>query len=67
MYSISFTEDNEKVIGLIFIIDNNSSDDSLKKIKKNNKIFIIENKENNGFSKACNQVLNYVHPRIYYY
>ena len=50
-----FTEDNEKVIGLIFIIDNNSSDDSLKKIKKNNKIFIIENKENNGFSKSCNQ------------
>jgi GT2 family glycosyltransferase len=49
------TENNEKAIEKVFIIDNNSSDASLKKINKNNKIFIIQNKENKGFSKACNQ------------
>jgi N-acetylglucosaminyl-diphospho-decaprenol L-rhamnosyltransferase len=50
-----FIETNKIVIGKIFIIDNNSSDDSLKKINQDNKIFIIQNNKNNGFSKACNQ------------
>lgn len=41
----------------IILIDNNSQDDSIRKIKKefNNKIKIIENKENTGFAKANNQ------------
>ena len=50
-----FTKNNEKIIGSVFIIDNNSSDASLQKINPQNKITIIENNENNGFSKACNQ------------
>ncbi len=50
-----FTKINEEVVGTVFIIDNNSSDESLKKINGHEKIIIIENKQNNGFSKACNQ------------
>ena len=50
-----FTENNQRIISKVFIIDNHSSDDSLEKIKKNNKIVIIKNEDNKGFSKACNQ------------
>ncbi|MEO8414882.1 MAG: glycosyltransferase family 2 protein [Ginsengibacter sp.] len=50
-----FTKNNESIIGKVFIIDNNSSDDSLKKIGKNNRVVILYNQENKGFSKACNQ------------
>ncbi|NCN87413.1 MAG: glycosyltransferase family 2 protein [Candidatus Pacebacteria bacterium] len=43
----------------IFVIDNNSQDDSLKKIYRFEKIFpkfkIIENKDNRGFASANNQ------------
>jgi len=40
----------------IIIVDNNSSDDSIKTIKKQfPKVNIIENKENVGFGKANNQ------------
>jgi hypothetical protein len=50
-----FQGNNEKFIHNIFIIDNNSSDLSLKNIERNDKIHIIINKQNIGFSRACNQ------------
>ncbi len=50
-----FTKSNEEVVGNVVIIDNNSSDESIKKINRYEKIVIVENKQNNGFSKACNQ------------
>lgn len=46
---------NEKIIGKVFIIDNHSSDNSLQKIINQDKLVIIKNSENKGFSKACNQ------------
>ncbi len=46
---------NESLIDKIFIVDNNSSDNSLEKINPNTKIEIIQNRINNGFAKACNQ------------
>ena len=50
-----FISDNEKFVGSVFIIDNNSTDNSIEKIYSSKKIKIIKNKENRGFSKACNQ------------
>ena len=50
-----FTDKKEALVNKVIIIDNNSSDDSLSKIDLINKISIISNKENVGFSKACNQ------------
>src|SRR6185503_3597661 len=48
-------KENECFINKVVIIDNNSSDNSLQKIKPDNKLVIIQNHENKGFSKACNQ------------
>lgn len=39
----------------VIVIDNASSDNSLKKIKSAKKLKIIKNKKNVGFGKACNQ------------
>ena len=50
-----FTTQNEKITGSVFIIDNNSSDNSLEKVHNYNKLIKIKNKDNLGFSKACNQ------------
>lgn len=50
-----FTDRNIKLVGSIFVIDNNSSDSSLKKIEKTSEVVIVKNKENRGFAKACNQ------------
>ncbi|MEO8721660.1 MAG: glycosyltransferase family 2 protein [Ginsengibacter sp.] len=50
-----FTTKNDVFVRTIFIIDNNSSDFSVEKIKVNDKIKIIRNKQNLGFAKACNQ------------
>lgn len=46
---------NKKFIATVFVIDNNSKDNSLEGIAGNDKITIIRNKENFGFAKACNQ------------
>jgi hypothetical protein len=46
---------NADYVDKIFIIDNNSSDNSLDKVSPGNKIQIIRNKENRGFAKASNQ------------
>jgi len=49
------TRHNEPYVGTIFIIDNNSADNSLSLLPQHQKIVIIENSENRGYSKACNQ------------
>lgn len=49
------TKTNLNIIGSVFIIDNNSLDTSVDRIISNEKVVIIRNKENSGFSKACNQ------------
>src|SRR3989338_3204187 len=42
----------------VFVVDNNSSDDSVARIKKEFlKVKIIENTENKGYGKACNQAI----------
>ena len=66
MHSISFSENNEKAIEKVFIIDNNSSDASLKKSIKTIKFSLYKNKENKGFQKHATRDLNYVHLHIYY-
>lgn len=50
-----FVKENEQIINNVFIIDNNSADDSLDGLIKNEKLRIVFNKKNEGFSKACNQ------------
>ena len=50
-----FSTDNRNFVAKVFIIDNNSADLSLQKIRLNDKIVIVKNKENRGFAKACNQ------------
>ena len=52
--SIFNTSDNI-LINKVFIIDNNSSDNSLIRIPHYPKVTVIKNKENIGFSRACNQ------------
>lgn len=47
--------ENEISIGNVFIIDNDSSDNSLTVISKHPGIRIIANKTNLGFARACNQ------------
>ncbi|MEP6674207.1 MAG: glycosyltransferase family 2 protein [Ferruginibacter sp.] len=47
--------DNKTLISTIFIIDNNSSDQSVEKISPDPRISIIRNNANVGFAKACNQ------------
>lgn len=47
--------DNINYVGTLFIIDNNSVDSSVKDLPANDKIVVIRNKVNAGFSKACNQ------------
>jgi N-acetylglucosaminyl-diphospho-decaprenol L-rhamnosyltransferase len=53
-----YEEELEKKTFEIIVVDNNSSDDSIRNIKKEflNKsyITIVENKENLGFGKGCN-------------
>ena len=50
-----FLFNNEQLINRVYIIDNGSTDKSLDNIKENEKIVIIHNSENTGFSRACNQ------------
>ncbi len=50
-----FTESNDHVISHVYIIDNNSSDDSASSLPGTDKIVLCKNRENEGFAKACNQ------------
>ena len=49
------SKSNQVFIGQIFIIDNNSSDNSIALLPSHPKILITKNDVNNGFAKACNQ------------
>ena len=49
------TPNNEPRVSKIYVIDNNSSDNSISLLPKDSKINIIHNNHNLGFSKACNQ------------
>lgn len=48
---------NENIahVNYIFIVDNNSTDESISKIRTYKKVRIIQNNENMGFAKAANQ------------
>ena len=46
---------NDKIEKEIILIDNNSNDNIDRKLNKYDNITYIKNKENIGFSKACNQ------------
>jgi N-acetylglucosaminyl-diphospho-decaprenol L-rhamnosyltransferase len=50
-----FTDANNIYINKVIIVDNNSTDNSLTSLVQNDKIIFINNNENLGFSKACNQ------------
>ena len=48
----------QNIEGEIFVVDNNSIDGSCRMVKKKfPEVFLIENKENTGFSKANNQAI----------
>jgi len=49
------TKQNSAYINGIIIIDNNSSDNSLSNLTQSDKLVVIKNNKNLGFSKACNQ------------
>jgi GT2 family glycosyltransferase len=46
---------NEKILSKIIIIDNASTDRSLQMLPSSQKIVLVQNEYNAGFSKACNQ------------
>jgi GT2 family glycosyltransferase len=46
---------NEALLNTVFIIDNQSADNSILLLPQHPKIKIIQNTENLGFAKACNQ------------
>lgn len=48
-------QSNEPYVNNIYVIDNNSSDNSISLLPIHRKIAIIQNNQNLGFSKACNQ------------
>jgi len=50
-----FNDLNNSIINQVILIDNNSTDFSLNSIDYHEKILIIKNSVNLGFSKACNQ------------
>jgi len=50
-----FTKANEAWLASVIIIDNHSSDNSLLQLPSHQKLHIVRNASNLGFSKACNQ------------
>ncbi|MDQ0482433.1 glycosyltransferase family 2 protein [Guptibacillus hwajinpoensis] len=59
LYSVFENVDETKVD--VWLVDNNSSDDSVERIKKEfSQVLLIENEVNVGFAKANNQVLRKV-------
>jgi len=49
------SDKNIGVVSKIFIIDNNTTDTSLDNLPVNDRIILVRNTENVGFSRACNQ------------
>lgn len=54
-FNLDQISNNEKIPTEIIVIDNNSSDDSVKQLKTLNTINLITNSTNLGFAKANNQ------------
>lgn len=46
---------NKSFIGAVYVVDNYSSDDSVKMLAQDEKLYILQNNKNEGFAKACNQ------------
>lgn len=58
--SVNNAEKTNCTLNEIIVVDNASVDDSLKVLDENfENLIIIQNKENNGFGKACNQGADY--------
>ena len=57
---------NYKVLDLIVIVDNNSSDNSIKELKKctNKKIILLQNKENKGYANGLNTGAKYINKKL---
>ena len=49
------TNSNRNHVSRVIIIDNHSTDTSIENLVKDEKIVIIQNNDNLGFAKACNQ------------
>lgn len=54
-FDLNKPKNNDSIPSEIIIIDNNSHDNSIEKLKKIKHIKLIENKDNAGFGKANNQ------------
>lgn len=54
-FDLSHNSTEAKIPTEIIVIDNNSQDDSVKKLKQIKNITLIANQENSGFGKANNQ------------
>lgn len=48
-------EANRQYLGKVIVVDNNSADNSITIVPKDEKMCLIKNRENLGFAKACNQ------------
>lgn len=57
--SVFENHEQDNINGEVIVVDNNSSDDSVKLIRQEfkNSVLIIENKDNPGFAKANNQAI----------
>jgi GT2 family glycosyltransferase len=56
-FDLHKSTNDEKIPTEIIVVDNNSQDDSVKKLKEVKNIIFIANKENTGFGKANNQAI----------
>lgn len=55
-----------KILDLIVIVDNNSSDSSIKELKKyaSKKVILLENKENKGYASGLNTGAKYINKKL---
>jgi len=49
------SNDHKNLVSTIIIVDNHSADESIRTLPASEKIFVLNNYENLGFAKACNQ------------
>jgi N-acetylglucosaminyl-diphospho-decaprenol L-rhamnosyltransferase len=50
-----YKKENDHLVNKIIVVDNNSADLFPADIPNNSRLILIQNKKNEGFSKACNQ------------